>query len=75
MTEQEPVGDDERVARLIQAASELIDAYERKSTANQHFLSSKQRSTRWAAARERKWITTRRPHRSVGRAQGSVVLS
>jgi hypothetical protein len=38
MTEQEPVGDDERVARLIQAASELIDAYERKSTANQHFL-------------------------------------
>jgi hypothetical protein len=29
---------DERVAPLIQAARELIDAYERKSTANEHFL-------------------------------------
>jgi hypothetical protein len=39
MTEQDPVdGDDDRVARLIQAARELIDAYERKSTANEHFL-------------------------------------
>jgi hypothetical protein len=38
MTEQEPVGGDERVAQLIQAARELIDAYERKSTANEHFL-------------------------------------
>lgn len=38
MTEQESVGGDERVARLIQAARELIDAYERKSTANEHFL-------------------------------------
>jgi hypothetical protein len=38
MTEQEPVGGDERVARLIQAARELIDAYQRKSTANEHFL-------------------------------------
>jgi hypothetical protein len=38
MTEQDPVGNDERVARLIQAARELIDAYERKSTANEHFL-------------------------------------
>jgi hypothetical protein len=38
MTEQDPVGGDERVARLIQAARELIDAYERKSTANEHFL-------------------------------------
>ena len=38
MTEQELVGGDERVARLIQAARELIDAYERKSTANEHFL-------------------------------------
>jgi hypothetical protein len=38
MTEQEPAGGDERVARLIQAARELIDAYERKSTANEHFL-------------------------------------
>ena len=38
MTEQNPVGGDERVARLIQAARELIDAYERKSTANEHFL-------------------------------------
>ena len=38
MTEQDPVGGDERVARLIQAARDLIDAYERKSTANEHFL-------------------------------------
>lgn len=38
MTEQDPVGGDERVARLIQAARELIDAYERNSTANEHFL-------------------------------------
>jgi hypothetical protein len=38
MTEQESVGGDERVARLIEAARELIDAYERKSTANEHFL-------------------------------------
>ena len=38
MTEQDLVGGDERVARLIQAARELIDAYERKSTANEHFL-------------------------------------
>jgi hypothetical protein len=38
MTEQESVGGDERVARLIQAARELIDAYKRKSTANEHFL-------------------------------------
>jgi hypothetical protein len=38
MTEQDPVVGDERVARLIQAARELIDAYERKSTANEHFL-------------------------------------
>jgi hypothetical protein len=38
MTEQDTVGGDERVARLIQAARELIDAYERKSTANEHFL-------------------------------------
>jgi hypothetical protein len=37
MTEQDSIGD-ERVARLIQAARELIDAYERKSTANEHFL-------------------------------------
>jgi hypothetical protein len=27
-----------RVARLIQAAREPIDAYERKSTADEHFL-------------------------------------
>ena len=32
------MGGDERVARLIQAARELIDAYERQSTANEHFL-------------------------------------
>jgi hypothetical protein len=38
MTEQDSVVGDERVARLIQAARELIDAYERKSTANEHFL-------------------------------------
>jgi len=38
MTEQDSVGGDERVARLVQAARELIDAYERKSTANEHFL-------------------------------------
>jgi hypothetical protein len=38
MTEQDSMGGDERVARLIQAARELIDAYERKSTANEHFL-------------------------------------
>ncbi len=38
MTEHDSVGGDERVARLIQAARELIDAYERKSTANEHFL-------------------------------------
>jgi hypothetical protein len=38
MTEQESVAGDERVARLIQAARELIDAYKRKSTANEHFL-------------------------------------
>ncbi len=37
MTGQVPAGD-ERVAQLIQAARELIDAYERKSTANEHFL-------------------------------------
>jgi hypothetical protein len=29
MTEPDLVGSDERVARLIQAARELIDAYER----------------------------------------------
>jgi len=38
MTGQDSVGGDERVAQLIQAARELIDAYERKSTANEHFL-------------------------------------
>ena len=38
MTEQDSVGGDERVAELIQAARELIDAYEHKSTANEHFL-------------------------------------
>jgi hypothetical protein len=37
MTERDSIGD-ERVARLIQAARELIDAYERKSTANEHCL-------------------------------------
>ena len=33
MTEQDSIGADERVARLIQAARELIDAYEHKATA------------------------------------------
>jgi hypothetical protein len=37
MTEQAP-DRDQRVAQLIQAARELIDAYERKATANEHFL-------------------------------------
>jgi hypothetical protein len=37
MTEQVP-DRDERVAQLVQAARELIDAYERKATANEHFL-------------------------------------
>ena len=37
MTKQDSMGD-EHVARLIQAARELIDAYERQSTANEHFL-------------------------------------
>jgi hypothetical protein len=37
MTEQVP-DHDERVAQLVQAARELIDAYERKATANEHFL-------------------------------------
>ena len=38
MTEQDSIGADERVTRLIQAARELIDAYEHKATANEHFL-------------------------------------
>jgi hypothetical protein len=38
MTEQDPARGDEPVARLIHAARDLIDAYERKSTANEHFL-------------------------------------
>jgi hypothetical protein len=38
MTEQHSVGGDERLTQLIQAARELIDAYERKATANEHFL-------------------------------------
>ena len=38
MTEQDSSRGDERVAQLIQAARELIDAYERQSTANEHFL-------------------------------------
>ena len=38
MTEQDSIGGDARIAQLIQAARELIDAYERKSTANEHFL-------------------------------------
>jgi len=38
MTGQNPIGGDERGAQLIQAARELIDAYERKTTANEHSL-------------------------------------
>ena len=38
MTEQDSSRGDERVAQLMQAARELIDAYERQSTANEHFL-------------------------------------
>jgi hypothetical protein len=49
LTEQESVGGDERVARLIQAARELIDAYERKSTATEHFLKLEAAVERWAA--------------------------
>ena len=37
MTEQVPAGGDERVARLIEAARDLVDAYRRKATANEHF--------------------------------------
>jgi hypothetical protein len=33
---------DERVARLIQAARELVDAYHRKATANGHFQALEQ---------------------------------
>jgi hypothetical protein len=29
--------EDERVARLIEAARDLVDAYRRKATANEHF--------------------------------------
>ena len=38
LTGQDSTGGDERVAQLIQAARELVDAYEHKSTANEHFL-------------------------------------
>jgi hypothetical protein len=33
---------DERVARLIQAARDLVDAYHRKATANEHFQALEQ---------------------------------
>ncbi len=31
------MAEDERVARLIEAARDLVDAYRRKATANEHF--------------------------------------
>jgi hypothetical protein len=34
MTKQDPADGDKRIARLIQVARELIDAYQTKSTAN-----------------------------------------
>jgi hypothetical protein len=37
MTEQVPAGGEERVARLIEAARDLVDAYRRGATANEHF--------------------------------------
>ena len=33
---------DERVARLIQAARDLVEAYHRKATANEHFQALEQ---------------------------------
>jgi hypothetical protein len=33
---------DERVTRLIQAARDLVDAYHRKATANEHFQALEQ---------------------------------
>jgi hypothetical protein len=33
---------DERLARLVQAARDLIDAYHRKATANEHFQALEQ---------------------------------
>jgi hypothetical protein len=42
MTEQPVGGNDERVARLIAAARDLVDAYQNRSTANQHFLELQQ---------------------------------
>jgi hypothetical protein len=64
MTEQDSVGGDERVARLIQAARELIDAYERKSTANEHFLKLEAAVDALGGTSEQhEPITPRRPHR------------
>jgi hypothetical protein len=31
------MAEDERVARLVEAARDLVDAYRRKATANEHF--------------------------------------
>jgi hypothetical protein len=42
MTEQPVGGTDERVARLISAARALVDAYQNRSTANQHFVALQQ---------------------------------
>jgi hypothetical protein len=36
------MADDEGVARLIQAARDLVDAYRRKATANEHFQALEQ---------------------------------
>lgn len=64
MTEQVRRSGDERVARLIQAARELIDALERQSTANKHFLKLDSAvDARAAVAHRVESITTRRRHR------------
>jgi hypothetical protein len=36
------MAEDERVARLVQAARDLVDAYRRKATANEHFQALEQ---------------------------------
>ena len=57
------MGGDERVARLIQAARELIDAYERQSTANEHFLKLEAAVDAVAPAGRHEPTTTGRLHR------------
>src|SRR5215211_3789803 len=57
------MGGDERVAWLIQAARELIDAYERQSTANEHFLKLEAAVDAVAPAGRHEPTTTGRLHR------------